>query len=282
MSESIKPRNPQSDNLEVDQQSASLNKKDRKDIITPYAFGVSAGLYGTPLASPSRRVIAIGFDLVIISAISGVSGHALAILIAVLLLFVSKRFRREDRFRTWQRILVIVASIIVILSALDFYWMDSYAPQNQIKPESASESTLSTESQPSDPTLHDDNKQSEINKQTSDYSIISWVKGIATDLGIGFGWAAVYFTALTTLFKGQTFGKLLLGVKVIKLDGSDLNIWESFGRYGGYGAGIATGLLGFFQIYWDANRQAIQDKISETLVIDKHKPKENYTPNKSS
>ena len=59
----------------------------------------------------------------------------------------------------------------------------------------------------------------------------------------------------------------MLRIKVIKLDGSPLNLWESFGRYGGYGAGIATGLLGFIQVFWDPNRQTIQDKIAETLVL---------------
>jgi hypothetical protein len=113
-------------------------------------------------------------------------------------------------------------------------------------------------------------------KQTNDsssYSIIELVKGLANDLGLGFGWAALYFTALTTWLSGQTLGKKLLGIKVIKLDGSSLSIWESFERYGGYGAGLATGLLGFLQVFWDANRQAIQDKLSETLVIDLRKNK---------
>jgi hypothetical protein len=32
-------------------------------------------------------------------------------------------------------------------------------------------------------------------------------------------------------------------------------------------------LSGFLQVYWDPNRQAIQDKISETLVINIRKPK---------
>lgn len=100
------------------------------------------------------------------------------------------------------------------------------------------------------------------------YSILNWIKGFADDLGIGFGWAALYFTALTGLLKGQTLGKKLLGIKIIKLDGSPMSTWESFGRYGGYGAGLATGFMGFLQIYWDPNRQAIQDKISETLVVD--------------
>ncbi|GAC22947.1 RDD domain-containing protein [Paraglaciecola mesophila KMM 241] len=105
-------------------------------------------------------------------------------------------------------------------------------------------------------------------KGSSPPSILAWVQGIAADLGLGFGWAAFYFSIFTAWWHGQTPGKRVLGIQVIKLDGSSLNLWESFGRYGGYGAGIATGLLGFLQIYWDPNRQAIQDKISETLVID--------------
>jgi len=103
---------------------------------------------------------------------------------------------------------------------------------------------------------------------TNNPSLMDWLKGIAEDLGLGFGWAAFYFSIFTAWWKGQTPGKRLLGIKVLKLDGNGLNLWESFGRYGGYGAGLATGLLGFLQIYWDPNRQAIQDKISETLVID--------------
>ena len=98
-------------------------------------------------------------------------------------------------------------------------------------------------------------------------SLLAWVQGILEDLGIGFGWAALYFTAVTFWMKGQTPGKWLLRLKVIKLDGTTMTLWQSFGRYGGYGAGFATGLLGFAQIFWEPNRQAIQDKISETLVI---------------
>mgnify|MGYP003632408644 CR=1 FL=1 len=95
----------------------------------------------------------------------------------------------------------------------------------------------------------------------------------AEELGLGFGWAAFYFSIFTAWWKGQTPGKRLLGMKVIKLDNQPLNLWESFGRYGGYAAGFATGLMGFLQVFWDPNRQAIQDKISETLVIDLRKPK---------
>lgn len=103
------------------------------------------------------------------------------------------------------------------------------------------------------------------------YSIIELVKGIIEDLGLGFGWATFYFTAFISIGKGQTIGKKLLGIKVLQLDGTPLSLWDSFGRYGGYGAGIATGLLGFIQIYWDPNKQAIHDQISATVVIDINK-----------
>ncbi|RMA82463.1 RDD family protein [Umboniibacter marinipuniceus] len=99
------------------------------------------------------------------------------------------------------------------------------------------------------------------------YSLLKWAQGFLEDLGLGFGWAAVYFTLFPVLWKGQTPGKRLLGIRVLALSGNYLNIWDSFGRYGGYGAGFATGLLGFFQVYWDPNRQAIHDKISGTVVI---------------
>ena len=105
-------------------------------------------------------------------------------------------------------------------------------------------------------------------EQEQEYSLLAWAKGMLNDLGLGFGWAAFYFTVFTAWFDGQTLGKKLFRIRVVQLDGTGLSLWDSFGRYGGYGAGFATGLLGFLQIYWDANRQAIQDKISATVVID--------------
>lgn len=104
-------------------------------------------------------------------------------------------------------------------------------------------------------------------------NIVAWFENLADELGLGLGWAAFYFSIFTAWWKGQTPGKKIMGMKVIKLDNQPLNLWESFGRYGGYAAGLATGLTGFLQVFWDPNRQAIQDKISETLVIDLRKPK---------
>lgn len=121
-----------------------------------------------------------------------------------------------------------------------------------------------------EPVAADDKKATEPSSLIS--RIVNWIE----EMGLGLGWAAFYFSIFTAWWKGQTPGKRLLGMKVIKLDNQPLNLWESFGRYGGYAAGLATGLTGFLQVFWDPNRQAIQDKISETLVIDLRKPKVNF------
>ncbi len=104
-------------------------------------------------------------------------------------------------------------------------------------------------------------------------SVLGWVKGILADFGLGFGWAVFYFTLLTGWGGGQTIGKKLLKIKVIQLDGQELSFWAAFSRQGGYGAGFATGLMGFLQVFWDPNRQAIQDKVASTVVVKLNQPK---------
>jgi len=97
--------------------------------------------------------------------------------------------------------------------------------------------------------------------------LLAVLLGVLDDLGLGFGWIGLYFTAFTALWKGQTPGKKLFGIRVLRLDGLPMTLWASFERFGGYAAGLFTGLSGYAQVYWDRNRQAIQDKISETVVI---------------
>lgn len=97
--------------------------------------------------------------------------------------------------------------------------------------------------------------------------ILDTLLGLLDDLGISFGWTGLYFTAFTALWKGQTPAKRLLGIRVVRLSGQPMTLWMSFERFGGYAAGLVTGLLGFAQILWDKNRQGIHDKITETVVI---------------
>lgn len=94
-----------------------------------------------------------------------------------------------------------------------------------------------------------------------------FVSGLADDLGVGFGWLAVYFTAFVVLWNGRTPGKRLLGIRIIRLDARPLTWWLAFERFGGYAASFSTGLLGFAQILWDRNRQGMHDKFIATVVI---------------
>lgn len=104
-------------------------------------------------------------------------------------------------------------------------------------------------------------------RTTGRAGIVDFLGATANDFGLGVGWAALYFTAFLVLWRGQTPGKRLLGIRVIRLSGDAVTWWNSFDRFGGYAAGLATGLLGYFQIFWDRNRQAVHDKISETVVV---------------
>jgi hypothetical protein len=97
--------------------------------------------------------------------------------------------------------------------------------------------------------------------------LLATLLSVLDDLGIGFGWTGLYFTAFTAMMKGRTPGKRLVGIRVLRLDGEPMTLWASFERFGGYAAGLFTGLSGYAQVFWDRNRQAIQDKISETVVI---------------
>jgi len=97
--------------------------------------------------------------------------------------------------------------------------------------------------------------------------VFATLRGFVDELGFGFGWASLYLTVMLSWWKGQTIGKRVMGVRVVRLDGEPITWWIAFERAGGYAAGFATGLLGFAQVYWDANRQAIHDRIVGTVVV---------------
>jgi hypothetical protein len=99
------------------------------------------------------------------------------------------------------------------------------------------------------------------------------LRRLGLEFGIGYGWALVYFTMLPVWWRGQTVGKRLLGLRAVELTGKPMTPLLSFKRFGGYLAGMATGGLGFLQLLWDPNRQALQDKAAHTVVVDERQPR---------
>ena len=113
--------------------------------------------------------------------------------------------------------------------------------------------------------LEDDNER--LAEEAANPGIKRIVQTAADDFGLTFGWIGFYFTLFLAWWHGLTPGKRLFGIQVVRLNGEPITLWVAFERFGGYAAGIATGLLGFFQVFWDANRQGIHDRIAGTAVI---------------
>jgi len=93
------------------------------------------------------------------------------------------------------------------------------------------------------------------------------VTNLLDEFGLGLGWSGLYFTFLTGFFRGRTPGKRLLSIRIVRLDGKPLGYWVSFERFGGYAASLFTGFEGFLRILWDPNRQGLEDKLAETVVV---------------
>lgn len=85
-------------------------------------------------------------------------------------------------------------------------------------------------------------------------------------IGVG-AIALVFFTVTTWLGGGRSPGKWLLGIRVVRLDGTPLSIWNAFGRAGGYAASASMLGLGFLEAAWDPNRQAAHDCVAATVVV---------------
>jgi uncharacterized RDD family membrane protein YckC len=83
-------------------------------------------------------------------------------------------------------------------------------------------------------------------------------------------WGAFFvgwFTLWILITRGRSPAKALFRLRVVRLDGRPLRLWDCFSRAGGYSASAATLMLGFLEAIWHPNRQAIHDKIAGTVVL---------------
>lgn len=68
-------------------------------------------------------------------------------------------------------------------------------------------------------------------------------------------------------WRGQTPGKMVMRLKITRLDGSPIGWGTAIIRYLGYIISVFIIFAGFFWIGFDARRQGVHDKIAETYVI---------------
>lgn len=84
---------------------------------------------------------------------------------------------------------------------------------------------------------------------------------------VGFIIGAAYQWFFLTQFEGQTPGKMLLKIRVVKADGTPFNDWEPVVRYFGYLINSAVVMLGWLWAAIDRYNQGWHDKIVRTYVI---------------
>jgi uncharacterized RDD family membrane protein YckC len=80
-------------------------------------------------------------------------------------------------------------------------------------------------------------------------------------------WSMVYYVGFWTT-TGQTLGKVLGGIKVIRTNGSPVSFGQALLRYLGYIVSAVVLSVGFLWIAFDGKRQGWHDKIARTYVVD--------------
>ncbi|MGH7885905.1 MAG: RDD family protein [Thermodesulfobacteriota bacterium] len=78
--------------------------------------------------------------------------------------------------------------------------------------------------------------------------------------------ASTYFLFLLG-YSGKTIGKMLLKIKVVKEDGSDIGYYISMKRWIGSILSAIPLFLGFLWIIFNDKKQSLHDKFAKTLVI---------------
>ena len=106
-----------------------------------------------------------------------------------------------------------------------------------------------------------------------DSFILSLVGGILFRLSGGVGGLAgiilgvAYQWVFLTQNRGQTPGKMLLNIRVVKTDGSQLTGTDAVIRYFGYLLNSVVLSIGWLWALFDPDRQGWHDKLAKTYVV---------------
>jgi len=281
---------------------------DPRSIVTPDAFSVTPDLLGTPLAEPWRRLVALLLDLVLIGFLQLLGWRVLGGIAGLMLLrMATKRTDGATATRTQKfalgcagaMVFVVAIGVTTVVPAVIRMIAEpdgevavpvvedvvSGTPEGNAVPletEAArdiddSVAALLARVDDLEGDLADSREEyEELREQLAEAesrsTLFTWIRDAADEAGLIFGWGTVYLTLFLALWQGRTPGKKAMGLRVVRLNGEPLGLYMSLERAGGYMAGLATGLLGFAQVWWDPNRQAIHDKITETVVIRERMP----------
>ncbi len=88
----------------------------------------------------------------------------------------------------------------------------------------------------------------------------------------------LYYWYFWTRNKGQTPGKMLMHIRVVKVDGTPMQDGDAVVRYIGYYINSIFFGLGWIWALFDANKQGWHDKLANTYVVraQSEKPKNDF------
>ena len=272
--------------------------------VRPEHLNVAPELLGAPLAPNGRRALAMAVDVALIGLLSTTGMFWAAAGVGALGIQLRRRTPRRPLWRTvlmW----VALAWLVVVAYAHAASWLAQHHDPAQLAAalkdddDDDADDAAGAASAPASAALAAAPAVSTVSAAASGASVevrqaariatleaqlaearksrpMQWRDDLQRRLhrvGLRFGWAIAYFTLLPTWWRGQTVGKRLFGLRVVHLTGKEMGLMDCFGRYGGYAAGLATGGIGLLQVLWDPNRQAVEDKLAHTVVVDLRAPR---------
>ncbi|MCU0640382.1 MAG: RDD family protein [Candidatus Krumholzibacteria bacterium] len=238
----------------------------RRRIITDEPMFIDPGLLGKPLASPSRRGAAYLADLVIVLLIvlSGTAAVNILRQPSLVKSFASYLLAEPGPGKEAAGRKLNTQFFGVVHERNPEVLPSEIRAAIEARDDSALAACVSS---------YEINVVMELDARESTFDEETGMLRLGSDVMTGFGGFATgvpffiaYFTILTRAMRGRTPGKALAGIRVTRLDGRRLTLWDSFGRAGGYAASAATGFIGFLEVLWHPNRQAIHDRIVGTVV----------------
>ena len=261
--------------------------------VRPEALNVTPDLLGAPLAPHGRRALAMGVDIVLIALLS--TTGMFWVVAGIGAIVVQLRSPPPNRPRSRGVLMWVALALLIVLAVRHGeHWVEhrndpprAEAAKDDDDDEAVAAAASAASATATELALHAAQKEQEhdaarirdLEAQLAEARkprAIQWrddAMRSLNKLGLRFGWAIAYFSLLPFWWKGQTVGKRLFGLRVMELTGKPLGLMTCFGRYGGYAAGLATGGMGFLQVLWDPNRQAVQDKLAHTVVVDLRRPR---------
>jgi len=99
-----------------------------------------------------------------------------------------------------------------------------------------------------------------------DTVLVSILSAVVGGPPLGFLVALAYFAGMWA-WKGTTIGGIVLGLKVVRLDGAAVTFPVALVRGLAAAFSVVVLFLGFLWIAWDKDKQGWHDKIAGTLVL---------------